>query len=34
MRQNGYITSWFGKNHNTLIYETSMMGPFDHWPWV
>ncbi|MFI8480219.1 sulfatase-like hydrolase/transferase [Pseudomonas sp. NPDC078700] len=32
MRQNGYITSWIGKNHNTPIYETSPMGPFDHWP--
>jgi arylsulfatase A-like enzyme len=32
LRQNGYITAWFGKNHNTPIYETSMMGPFDHWP--
>lgn len=32
LRQNGYITSWFGKNHNTPVYETSAMGPFDHWP--
>src|SRR6516225_7843538 len=32
LRQNGYITAWFGKNHNTPIYETSAMGPFDHWP--
>jgi arylsulfatase len=32
LHQNGYITSWFGKNHNTPIYETSPMGPFDHWP--
>lgn len=32
LHQNGYITAWFGKNHNTPIYETSMMGPFDHWP--
>lgn len=32
LRQNGYITSWFGKNHNTPVYETSMMGPYDHWP--
>jgi arylsulfatase len=32
LRQNGYITSWFGKNHNTPVYETSPMGPFDHWP--
>ncbi|UTF58960.1 arylsulfatase [Gilvimarinus sp. DA14] len=32
MRLNGYITSWIGKNHNTPTYETSEMGPFDHWP--
>ncbi|KAA5544350.1 sulfatase-like hydrolase/transferase [Roseiconus nitratireducens] len=32
LRQNGYITSWFGKNHNTPAYETSQMGPFDRWP--
>src|ERR1700761_7779153 len=32
LHQNGYITAWFGKYHNTPIYETSMMGPFDHWP--
>lgn len=32
MRMNGYITSWIGKNHNTPTYETSAMGPFDHWP--
>ncbi|MCS0503531.1 arylsulfatase [Ancylobacter mangrovi] len=32
LRQNGYITSWFGKNHNTPIYETSAVGPYDHWP--
>lgn len=32
LRENGYITSWIGKNHNTPIYETSPMGPFDHWP--
>ncbi|WP_353476748.1 arylsulfatase (plasmid) [Salipiger sp. H15] len=32
LRQNGYITAWIGKNHNTPIYETSATGPFDHWP--
>ncbi|MCX5517451.1 arylsulfatase [Kaistia defluvii] len=32
LRQNGYATAWLGKNHNTPIYETSAMGPFDHWP--
>lgn len=32
LRQNGYVTLWIGKNHNTPIYETSKVGPFDHWP--
>jgi arylsulfatase A-like enzyme len=32
LRENGYITAWIGKNHNTPIYETSPMGPFDRWP--
>ncbi|SHM05124.1 arylsulfatase [Roseibium suaedae] len=32
LRQNGYVTAWIGKNHNTPIYETSVMGPFDRWP--
>jgi arylsulfatase A-like enzyme len=32
LRQNGYVTAWIGKNHNTPVYETSPMGPFDHWP--
>jgi arylsulfatase A-like enzyme len=30
--ENGYRTSWFGKNHNTPVYETSQAGPFDQWP--
>jgi arylsulfatase len=29
---NGYQTSWFGKNHNTPGYKISMAGPFDQWP--
>jgi arylsulfatase len=32
LRQYGYATSWFGKNHNTPDWETSVNGPFDHWP--
>jgi arylsulfatase A-like enzyme len=28
MRDNGYNTSWFGKNHNMPDYETSQAGPF------
>jgi hypothetical protein len=29
---NGYRTAWFGKNHNTPVYQTSQAGPFDQWP--
>jgi arylsulfatase A-like enzyme len=31
LRQNGYMTAWIGKNHNTPTWETSAAGPFDHW---
>jgi len=29
---NGYATSWFGKDHNTPAYAASQVGPFDQWP--
>jgi arylsulfatase A-like enzyme len=29
---NGYATSWFGKDHNTPSYAASQVGPFDQWP--
>jgi arylsulfatase len=29
---NGYATSWFGKNHNTPTFVASQNGPFDLWP--
>ncbi len=32
LRENGYATSWFGKNHNTPGYQYSLSGPFDQWP--
>jgi len=32
LKQNGYSTSWFGKNHNTPSYQYSLAGPFDQWP--
>jgi arylsulfatase A-like enzyme len=32
LQENGYNTSWFGKNHNTPGYQISMAGPFDQWP--
>ncbi|AYB33982.1 arylsulfatase [Chryseolinea soli] len=31
LRQNGYMTAWIGKNHNTPPWETSQAGPFDRW---
>lgn len=31
LRQNGYMTAWIGKNHNTPPWETSPVGPFDRW---
>jgi arylsulfatase A-like enzyme len=32
LKDYGYNTAAFGKWHNTPTYETSAMGPFDHWP--
>ena len=32
LKENGYATSWFGKNHNTPTYQYSAAGPFDQWP--
>jgi len=32
LKQNGYSTSWFGKNHNTPDYQYSAAGPFNQWP--
>ena len=32
-KENGYATSWFGKNHNTPGFQySSTAGPFDQWP--
>jgi arylsulfatase A-like enzyme len=30
--ENGYATSWFGKDHNTPAFNASQVGPFDQWP--
>jgi arylsulfatase len=30
--ENGYRTSWFGKDHNTPTWDVSQAGPFDQWP--
>ncbi|MCD9574931.1 arylsulfatase [Flavobacterium soyae] len=32
LKDNGYSTWWYGKNHNTPDWETSVAGPFDRWP--
>src|SRR5262245_26168169 len=32
LKDNGYSTWWFGKNHNTPDWETTVAGPFDRWP--
>jgi arylsulfatase len=30
--ENGYATSWFGKDHNTPGWVASELGPFELWP--
>jgi arylsulfatase A-like enzyme len=32
LKENGYATAWFGKNHNTPSYQSSQAGPFNQWP--
>ncbi len=32
LKENGYRTSWFGKNHNTPSFVATSIGPFDLWP--
>jgi len=32
LKQNGYDTSWFGKDHNTPQWVASQAGPFTDWP--
>ena len=32
LKENGYSTSWFGKNHNTPSFQYSVAGPYDQWP--
>lgn len=32
LKENGYSTAWFGKNHNTPTYQYSDAGPFTQWP--
>src|SRR5436305_5906210 len=32
LKDNGYATAWFGKDHNTPSYQSSQAGPFNQWP--
>jgi len=32
LRQKGWNTAWFGKNHNVPDWQGSQAGPFDLWP--
>lgn len=32
LKQHGWNTAWFGKNHNVPDWETSQAGPFSRWP--
>src|SRR5262249_55534794 len=32
LKENGYATAWFGKDHNTPFYQATQAGPFDQWP--
>ncbi len=32
LKDNGYATAWFGKEHNTPLWEATAAGPFERWP--
>jgi arylsulfatase len=32
LREHGFATAWFGKDHNTPAFAASQVGPFDQWP--
>jgi arylsulfatase len=32
LKENGYSTAWFGKDHNVPAFAASQVGPFDKWP--
>ena len=32
LKDNGYSTAWFGKDHNVPAFQASQRGPFDQWP--
>jgi arylsulfatase A-like enzyme len=32
LKDNGFATSWFGKEHNTPSFQCTVAGPYDQWP--
>lgn len=32
LKEHGYATAWFGKDHNVPAFAASQIGPFDNWP--
>jgi arylsulfatase A-like enzyme len=32
LKEHGYATSWFGKDHNVPGWQQTQAGPFDQWP--
>src|SRR6476620_9759989 len=32
LKEDGYATSWFGKEHNTPSFQYTVAGPYDQWP--
>ena len=32
LKDNGFSTAWFGKDHNVPAFQASQAGPFDQWP--
>jgi arylsulfatase A-like enzyme len=32
LKDNGYGTAWFGKDHNTPSFQATQAGPFNQWP--
>jgi arylsulfatase len=32
LKESGYATAWFGKDHNTPFFQATQAGPFDQWP--
>ena len=32
LKEHGYATAWFGKDHNVPAFAASQAGPFDNWP--